>query len=52
MTRCTRVTTHPCRLGRHLPDLTADPADQSRTARLLGGLLLLMLLFAAALVPS
>jgi hypothetical protein len=32
--------------------MTRDPADQSPVARLLGGLLLLALLFAAAVVPG
>ena len=51
MTRCHLTTPHRCVLSRHLPDLTADPAGQSATARLLGGLILLALLFAAAMVP-
>lgn len=52
MTRCDLTTPHRCVLSRHIPDLTRDPSDQSPVARLLGGLLLLVLVFAAAAVPS
>ena len=52
MTRCDLTTPHRCSLGLHLPDLTRDPAEQTRAQRWLGGLLLLVLLFAAAAVPG
>lgn len=51
--RCTVTSPHSCFLGRHLiPDLTQPPAGQSPVQRLVGGLFLLALLFAAAMVPG